>query len=99
MSPAGRALRRLSSAVADSASALLTALSVSTGAGATCDAYGPGSYGDCWFGGRTGNHSEVRSGPSVLLRIAMTSGVSVKLSVCVMSPLTISESSGVHGFG
>src|SRR5690242_12357622 len=22
--------------------------------------YGPGSYGDCWFGGRIGNHSFVR---------------------------------------
>ena len=29
----------------------------------------------------------------------MTSGVSVKFSVCVMSPLTISESMGVHGLG
>src|SRR6266851_5372882 len=61
--------------------------------------YGPGSYGDWPLGGSTGNHSLVRSGPSDLSRRAMTSGVSVKLSVCVMSPLTISESIGVHGFG
>ena len=61
--------------------------------------YGPGSYGDCELGGSTGNHSVVRSGPSDLSRSAITSGVSVKLSVCVMSPLTISESMGVQDFG
>src|SRR5260370_22214791 len=61
--------------------------------------YGPGSYGDWPLGGSTGNHSLVRSGPRELSRSAITSGVSVELSVCVMSPLTISQSIGVHSLG
>ena len=42
------------------------------------------------------------AGPIVFLLsddAAMISGVSVKLSVCVMSPLTTSVSTGVQGFG
>src|SRR6266700_2249330 len=97
--PGGSDTRRWYASPAATASASVTWATGPIGVTVAWPGYGPGSYGDWGFGGSTGNHFETRSAPRDFSSSAITSGVSVKLSVCVMSPLTISESIGVHAFG
>src|SRR5690242_19290040 len=99
-SPGGSAARRCrTSAAAVAVESETAEVVVAIGATGAERGNGPGSYGACTLGGRIGNHSDVRSTPRDLLRSAITRGVSVKFSVCVMSPLTKSESIGVQGCG